>query len=111
MKWDTTEILLERRYVGADPDTATLACRSVSELPEEYYTDVIGADGSVMRSVKARRSLLVRGITARSLGAVRFEPTDLSFKDSRTGKLETFRVEWQNVLESGTARFDVLSQA
>ena len=108
MAWDVTEITLEARYLNAASDTLMLACQSVSELPAEYYPDNIAADGSVMRSLKDRRSLLVRGISSQALEALKWAPTDLSFKDSRTGKLENFRIERAYAPEPGTARFAVL---
>lgn len=111
MTWDVTEITLEAHYLNAASDTLTLACQSISELPAEYYPDNIGADGTVMRSLKERRSLLVRGISPQdfeALDALKRAPTELSFKDLRTGKLENFRIERVYVREPGTARFAVL---
>jgi hypothetical protein len=103
-----TQVILERRYLNAAPDTLTLACQSVEERPAEYYPDNVAADGVVMRSVKERRSLLVRGINPQALETLTWEPTDVSLRDSRTGKAESFRVERRYWPEPGTLRLALL---
>jgi hypothetical protein len=108
MTLHVTETTLEARYLNAPPETLTLACQSISELPAEYYPDNVAADGVVMRSLKERPSLLVRGINPQALQALNWEPTDVSFKDSRTGKLESFRIERRYSPEPGTLRLALL---
>jgi hypothetical protein len=108
MAWQVTEITLEAHYLNRPPDTLTLACRSVEERAAEYYPDKVAADGAVMRSVKERRSLLVRGINPQALETLTWQPTDVSFRDSRTGKVESFRVERRYSPEPGTLRLALL---
>ena len=108
MTLEVTEITLVAHYMNAADDTLTTDCRSISELPAEYYPDVVGADGSVQRSLKERRSLLVQGISSEALDAIKWEPTAVSFKDLRTGKPETLRIERIHTQEPGTLRLAVL---
>jgi hypothetical protein len=108
MTWDVAEITLEAHYLNAASDALTLACQSLSEVPAEYYPDNVASDGAVMRSLKEPPSLLVRGINPQGLEALNWEPTDVSFKDSRTGKAESFRIERRYSPEPGTLRLGLL---
>jgi hypothetical protein len=109
MVWNVTEITLQLHYVGAASDTLRLACRSVSELPAEYYADQTCADGVVVPSVKEPRSLMVRGIgpeELNALDALNWNPSEVSFTDRRTGKPENFCVVSRAYTqEPGAARF------
>ena len=111
MAWDVTEITLEAHYVNAPSRILTLGCRSVSERAEEYYPDQQGGLDPAPRSVRRRRSLMVRGISPEDLDGLKglnWEPYVLTFTDSRTG----IRKSFDDVLridtpEPGTARFKV----
>jgi hypothetical protein len=109
MVWNVTEITLQLHYVGAASDTLRLACRSVSELPAEYYPDQTCADGLVVRSVKEPRSLMVRGIgpeELNALDALNWNPYELSFTDRRTGTPVNFcGISRRYTREPGAARF------
>ncbi len=90
-EWRTSSILLRAYYMNADSREATLECKRVIAIPATYYADQVGADLHVMRSMKARRSLIIEGIAAKP--AISWEPTDISFTDSASGRTEDFRVD------------------
>jgi len=109
MPRDVSEVTLQAHYVNRVSDTLTLACRSISEIPEEYYPDPRpGLDGTAPCSLKNHRSLLITGIVSEEINTVRWEPSELSFTDRRTGKRESFSVSRIFTQNPSTARFAVL---
>ena len=55
-------ITLRAYYMNADTQEIKLDCKGIVALPATYYPDQIGADLSVQRSLKERRSLVVEGL-------------------------------------------------
>jgi hypothetical protein len=113
MRWDVTKITLEAHYVNAPSKTFALGCRSVSELDAEYYPDQRGGlDGSVVRSLREPRSLMVRGIRPEDLDALNaldWDPTELSFTDQRTGTPKRFYdLSRAHTQEPDAARFAII---
>jgi hypothetical protein len=92
VRWSTSEIVLEALYLNRSPETMTLACTGVMEVPATFYPDEHAADGGLMRSVKRHRALLVEGITPQVLDSLSFELTDTHFVDATTNETRDFRV-------------------
>jgi hypothetical protein len=91
--WTTSEVLLQAFHFGNHaPESMTLQCSGLIEVPPVYYEDQYGADGTLMRSLKQRRALLVEGIDPQALDSLNFEPTDLHFDDAETQAKHQFRV-------------------
>ena len=70
----------------------TLACTGVIQVPPIFYADQYGADGTLMRSLKQHRTLLVEGVTPQALEGLSFEPTAAHFVDVSTKETRDFRV-------------------
>jgi len=102
--WDVAEITVEAHYIGNDPDTLTLPCKLVLEVPG-VYEHKVAADGTVMRSEAEPPSLLAKGIDLRVLDAIGWEPNLLSFKDSRTGERREFQIVRRYTQEPSAAKF------
>jgi hypothetical protein len=93
VRWTTSEVLLRTFYFGNHaPESMTLRCSGLIEVPPVYYEDQYGADGSLMRSLKQRRGLLVEGIDPQALASLNFEPTDVQFEDAETREKHQLRV-------------------
>jgi hypothetical protein len=93
VRWKTSEVLLQAFHFGNHaPESMTLQCSGLIEVPPVYYEDQYGADGALMRSLKQRRALLVEGIDPQALDSLKFEPTDLHFHDAVTQARHQFRV-------------------
>jgi hypothetical protein len=89
-RWDTKSILLRARYQNAPDDEVTLPCKGIVAIPPRYSEDQIGADGSVQRSLKEPRTLLVEGIDSKL--ALAWNPTEVEFHDSANGQTQKFQV-------------------
>ena len=82
-----------------------MACSRVVAIPATYYADQVGADRSVMRSVKERRSLLAEGVASKP--AIDWEPTDVEFVDIASGEKREFRVDGMTFLRAGTLKMEI----
>ena len=107
---DVTEITLEAHYINRDSQRLTFPCRSVSELPGKYDDDT-SADGSVMRSTIEHPAVVVKGIDAKAVEALGWNPTRLLFKDAKTGKSKEFSGEIAAVLEPDILKFAILHRS
>jgi hypothetical protein len=107
-RWDVQFVTLRAYYMNADARELKLACRSIVALPATYYPDQIGADRSIQRSLKDRRSLLVEATGA--MPSIDWEPTDIEFMDDHTGKVETFRVDGMKHIRPGRLKLPIISQ-
>jgi hypothetical protein len=103
--WNTSSINLHAYYMNADSEELTLTCKRVIAIPATYYADQVGADRSVMRSVKERRSLLVEGVSSKP--AISWTPTDVDFTDAESGRTESFRVDGMDFLRPGAVRLAI----
>ena len=81
-------------------------CRSVSLIPEQF-SETVGADGSVSRSITKSASLLVEGVDTASLDLLGWQPQILAFSDVNTGAPQSFNVRRVRVTGSSTAAFDI----
>jgi len=106
-RWKAHSITLRAYYMNADPQELKLACKGIVALPATYYPDDIGADLSVQRSLKERRSLLVEGLG--STPNIDWHPTDVEFMDDATGMVETFRVDGMQYVRPGRLRLPIVS--
>jgi hypothetical protein len=98
-RWDLTEIRLDVEYLSNhEPDTATLACRSLSLVPPKFHIDH-GAGGSVARSEVVPETILANGIDVVALQALSWHPDTLQFKDATTGVTRTFPVSLVDIDE------------
>lgn len=90
-RWSVEAIVLRAHYANAASEEHTFACKGIIAIPARYYADRVGADGSVMRSLKERRSLLVEGINPKPPG--NWTPNEVEFVDKISGQVERFRVD------------------
>jgi hypothetical protein len=107
-RWDAHSIILRAYYMNADAQELTLACKSIVALPATYYPDQVGADLSVQRSLKERRSLLVEGLGA--MPNIDWQPTDVEFMDDATRKVETFRVNDMQYIRPGRLKLPIVPE-
>jgi hypothetical protein len=94
--------------MNADPQELKLGCKGIVTLPATYYPDDIGADLSVQRSLKERRSLVVEGLD--SMPKIDWQPTDVEFEDDATGKVQTFRVDGMEYIRPGRLKLPIVSE-
>lgn len=106
-RWDAHSITLRAYYMNADTQEIKLDCEGIVALPATYYPDQIGADLSVQRSLKERRSLLVEGLS--SMPSFDWQPTNVEFMDNTTGKVETFRVDGMEYIRPGRLKLPIVS--
>jgi hypothetical protein len=92
VRWKTSEIVLQAYYLNHSTESMTLACTGVIQVPPIFYPDQYGADGTLMRSLKQHRALLVEGIDPQALEGLSIEPTAVHFRDIATNETRDFRV-------------------
>ena len=107
-RWKVHSITLRAYYMNADPQELKLGCKGIVTLPATYYPDDIGADLSVQRSLKERRSLVVEGLD--SMPKIDWQPTDVEFEDDATGKVQTFRVDGMEYIRPGRLKLPIVSE-
>lgn len=105
-RWNTDAIILRAHYMNAPSEQHTLACNTIVAIPARYFKDQIGADGSVMRTLRERRSLLVEGIDGRRLGS--WNPNEVEFIDTVDGRVERFRVDGMEFLGASCLKLPIL---
>lgn len=107
MEWVTDKIQIGAFYLSDHPEEKmNVSCRSVSLIPEQF-SETVGADGSISRSITKSASLLVEGVDAPSLASLGWEPQSLTFSDVNTGTPQSFNVRRVRVTGSSTAAFDL----
>ena len=104
-QWDISSVVLHAYYMNANSEEVTLSCKRVVAIPAKYYADQVGADRTVMRSVKEGRSLLVEGVSPQP--SISWTPTDVDFIEDSSGRSESFRVEGMTFIRSGTLKFQI----
>ena len=104
-QWDTSSVVLHAYYMNANSEEVTLSCKRVVAIPATYYADQVGADRTVIRSVKEGRSLLVEGVSPKP--SISWTPTDVDFIDDSSGRSESFRVEGMTFIRSGTLKLQI----
>jgi hypothetical protein len=105
-KQDVREITLEAFYINHDPDRQAFTCQSVSVIPGRYVADS-SADGNVMRSEIEPPTVVVRGVDAKAVEALRWSPTHLRFIDAKTGEENLFSGQLRDMLEPDTMKFAI----
>ena len=106
-RWNAHSIILRAYYINADTQEIRLACQGIIALPATYYPDQTAADGSVQRSLKESRSLLVEGLG--SMPRIDWQPTDVEFTDDDVGKVETFRVDGMQYIRPSRLKLPIIS--
>lgn len=106
-RWDAHSVTLRAYYMNAEAQELTLACKSIVALPATYYPDQVGAETSVQRSLKERRSLLIDGLG--SMPNIDWQPTDLEFMNDASRKVETFRVDGMAYIRPGRLKLPIVS--
>jgi hypothetical protein len=91
VRWSAHSIVLRAYYLNAETQEHTLTCRGIVAIPACYYSDQIGADRSIQRSLKEPRSVLVEGIASRP--SFNWEPNEIEFIDNENGQVQKFKVE------------------
>lgn len=92
-RWSSHQVTIEARYFNAQPESLTVACSGVVQLPAVYYEYRVRAGADVMRSEKEPRSLLVEGVDPAALNELSWQPTDLVFVVSGTNETKSFLIE------------------
>jgi hypothetical protein len=107
-RWDAHSIVLRAYYFNADTQEHRLACNGIVAIPATYYADQTGADLSVQRSLKERRSLLVEGVGSQP--GIDWSPNQIEFVDDSTGKVEMFSVEGMEYIRPGILKLAIVSE-
>jgi hypothetical protein len=105
-RWNAEAIVLRAHYLNAPTQEHTLSCKGIIAMPARYFDDQFGADGSVMRSLKERRSLLVEGVNQRPPDG--WNPTGVEFSDTITGQVERFCVDGVQSLPQARLKLPIL---
>jgi hypothetical protein len=92
--------------MSAPSEEHTLSCKAIVAIPARYFEDKVGADGSEMRTLKERRSLLVEGIDATPLGS--WNPNEVEFIDTVDGRVKRFRVDGMQFLPASCLKLPIL---
>ena len=99
-------IVLRAHYLNAPAQEHVIRCKGIIAVPARYFPDQFGADGSVARSLKERRSLLVEGIKQRPPDG--WDPTEVEFSDTITGRVEQFSVAGATVVPPSRLKLPIL---
>lgn len=105
-RWSVEAVVLKAHYMHAPSEEHTLPCKGIMAIPARYFDDQVGADGSVMRSLKERRSLLVEGTDSRPLG--KWTPNEVEFVDTSSGQVQRFRVDGMEFLPPAYLKLPIL---
>lgn len=97
-RWNANAIVLRAYDLKVPTREAVLSCTGIVALPAVFYPDQNGMDGSVARSLKQPRSLLVEGIDKKATPS--WQPTDVEFRDESTGSIEQFQVGGFEIVRS-----------
>lgn len=92
VRWTTSEIVLQAYFLNHPTESIVLACTGVIQVPPIFYPDQYSADGTLSRSLRRRRTLLVEGVNAQALENLSFEPTAAHFLDVATKEIRYFKV-------------------
>lgn len=96
-RWDARYVVLRAPYIGYKlSDEFRLSCTGVIALPARYFDDQIGADGTILRSVKEPPSLIVEG--SDSNPALTWTPTEIEFFDNASKMVKIFGFEGMHFL-------------
>jgi hypothetical protein len=106
VRWNAESIVLRAHYMNAPNQEHVIGCKSIIAVPARYFPDQFGADGSIARSLKERRSLLVEGIKQRPPDG--WNPTEVEFNDSIAGHVERFSVEGATLIRSSCLKLPIL---
>jgi hypothetical protein len=104
-RWGADAIVLRARYFSAPPQEQTLPCKSIIAIPPLYFDDQSGMDGSVVRSLREPRSLLVEGIDQKPPDD--WLPNEVEFVDPNTGQSETFLVNGMQLLSRSRLKLPI----
>ena len=105
-RWNSESVTLRAHYLNAPPQEYVIGCKGVIAIPPRYFADQAGMDGSVARSLKERRSLLVERISQKPPDG--WIPTEVEFRDTLTGRVELFRVEGATAVAPSRLKLPIL---
>ena len=105
-RWNAESIVLRAHYVNAPAQEHVIRCKGIIAVPARYFPDQFGADGSIARSLKERRSLLVEGIKQRPPDG--WDPTEVEFNDSIAGHVERFSVDGAMLIRPTCLKLPIL---
>lgn len=105
-RWSAESVVLRASYFNAPTQEHVIGCKGIIAIPARYFNDQRGMDGSVARSLKERRSLLVEGIDKKPPDD--WQPTEVEFQDTTTGQVEAFRVEGAKVMPPARLKLPIL---
>jgi len=100
------EIILEARCISRPTERSTFRCQSISERPGKY-TFGEATNGVFISDEIEPRTLVVTGINVRQVDDLRWEPTDVQYKDEKTGELIAFMVHRRDTPELNTVLFGI----
>jgi hypothetical protein len=105
-RWNSESVTLRAHYLNAPSQEHVIGCKGVIAIPGRYFSDQAGMDGSVARSLKERRSLLVERISQWPPDG--WSPTEVEFRDTLTGRVELFRVEGATAVAPSRLKLPIL---
>jgi hypothetical protein len=108
VRWDAHEITLSAHYFNAPANTQEFSCGAIVELPPEYYSDDVAADGAIVRSVKVQGSLLIEKLDSKLIDSLTWNPTEASFVDPANGQTLRFALSHKIASPRGTTRLIVI---
>jgi len=105
-RWNVDNVVLRAHYLNAPGEQHTLTCKGVIAIPARYFGDHVGADASVMRSVRERKSLLVEGTDPEPLGE--WAPNEVEFVDNVTKESQVFRIDGMQFVPPASLKLPIL---
>jgi hypothetical protein len=100
------EWLLRRGLRNGPSKEQSLTCMGIIAIPARYYDDQSGADGSVVRSLRERRSLVVEGVDQKPPDG--WQPTEVEFVDQITGQVEHILVDGVEALPRSRLKLSIV---
>ena len=107
-RWDAKSAVLRAHYLNAPSDEITLSCTGIIAIPARHFEDQIGADGTIQRSLREPRSLIVEGIASKPKTA--WSPTEIEFLDPASKQLQSFRVEGMKFLQPRSLKLPLAAE-
>ena len=105
-RWNTRSVVLRARYMNAPNDECTLSCKAIVAIPPYYFGDGVGADGSIQRSLKEPRSILIEGIDSKP--GFDWEPTEVEFLDGESGQAQRLLVRGMEFVSPATLKLPIV---
>lgn len=101
-RWETSSVILSRRYMSGDSETVRLACTGIVALPVRNLKDDVAADGAIMQSVDEPRSLLIEGLDLKQVPD--WTPTEVEFTENVSDAPERFHVSGSTIVRPASLK-------